>query len=151
MDLQELVHDERFNTNPHRVEHREALLPILSARFKERNNDEWGDVFAVAGLAHGPINDVSEVFSDPQVLHRDMLQEVEHPTAGKVRLPGMAVKYTCDGHDRRSPNTAAPTPPPLLGEHTRAVLTELGYNNDTITHLHDIGAIELPSTPTSSS
>jgi crotonobetainyl-CoA:carnitine CoA-transferase CaiB-like acyl-CoA transferase len=88
---------------------------LIEARLAARSRDEWIAAFAAAGLPTGPINTVDQVFQDPQVLHRGMVQEVEHPTAGRVKLVGIPVKFSATPGEIRQP-------PPLLGQHTEEVL-----------------------------
>jgi crotonobetainyl-CoA:carnitine CoA-transferase CaiB-like acyl-CoA transferase len=110
--------DDRYDSNAKRVAHRAELVARIEERLRARTRDEWVAAFADAGLPAGPINDVGQVFADPQVLHREMAVSVDHPTAGRVRLPGIPVKFA---------DTPARIqgPPPLLGEHTEAVLREV--------------------------
>ena len=114
----EWADDPRFNGNAKRVEHREELVRMIEERLQARTRDEWVEAFGAAGLPTGPINNVGDVFQDPQVLHRGMVQEVVHPTAGKVRLVGIPVKFS------ETPGEIT-SPPPLLGQHTDEVLRDL--------------------------
>eukprot|EP00729_Bicosta_minor_P010617 gene10617-10511_t len=139
MGLEELPLDAQYATNPARVKHRVQLLEILQAKLRERSSCEWLEVLEGSGLAYGPINEVAQVFDDPQVLHRDMLMQIQHPTAGEIRLPGMPVKFSGGGSGSSSPNDRLPTAPPLLGEHTRDVLREIGYSADKIAELEGSG------------
>jgi crotonobetainyl-CoA:carnitine CoA-transferase CaiB-like acyl-CoA transferase len=111
----ELAGDPRFAKNAQRVAHREELIATLQGTFRARDTADWLELLSDAGLPCGPVNTIDKVFTDPQVLHRNMLLEVEHPTAGKVRMAGMPVKFSC------SPATLR-LPPPLLGQHSEAVL-----------------------------
>ncbi len=82
-----------------------------------------------SGIPFGPVNNISQTFAHPQVLHREMIQEVEHPTLGKIKLIGPAVKYS------ETP-TAVRTPPPLLGQHTKEVLRDVcEFDQDEIHNL----------------
>jgi crotonobetainyl-CoA:carnitine CoA-transferase CaiB-like acyl-CoA transferase len=127
--------DPRFDSNARRVERRAELVALIEARLAARGRDEWVAAFAEAGLPAGPINDIRQVFEDPQVRHREMAVEVEHPTAGRVRLPGVPVKFG------RTPARVA-GPPPLLGQHTGEVLREvLGLTDAEVAGLRAAGAL----------
>jgi crotonobetainyl-CoA:carnitine CoA-transferase CaiB-like acyl-CoA transferase len=131
----EWADDPRFATNAGRVEHREELVGLIEARLGADTRDEWIRRFNAAGLPTGPINTIDQAFADPQVLHRGMVQEVEHPTAGRVRLVGVPVKFS------DSP-AAISEPPPILGQHTAEVLSKLlGYSPDEIEELRREGVV----------
>ena len=87
-----------------------------------------------ANVPVGPINSLDDVFSDPTVRHLGLIAETDHPVAGRVRSPGIPVRM-----DGTPPSVR--TPPPLLGEHTAAVLAELGYGPDEIRDLQREGAV----------
>lgn len=131
----DLAEESRFATNPLRVKHREALIPILQERFESRTTEEWYEVLLEVGIPCAPINNIHEVFSDPQVLARDMLVELPHPTAGAIKLAGSPLNLS------RTP-VRIEEPPPLLGEHTEEVLREyLGYTSDDLARLRDENVI----------
>ncbi len=131
----EWADDPRFDTNLKRVERREELVRLIEARLEARGRDEWIAAFAAAGLPTGPINTVDQVFRDPQVLHRGMVRDVEHPTAGRVKLVGIPVKFS------ETPGEIS-LPPPLLGQHTEEVLGGLlGLSAQDIEDLRAQGAI----------
>jgi crotonobetainyl-CoA:carnitine CoA-transferase CaiB-like acyl-CoA transferase len=131
----EWADDPRFDTNLKRVERREELVRLIEARLQARSRDQWIAAFAAAGLPTGPINAVDQVFRDPQVLHRGMVQEIEHPTAGRVKLVGIPVKFTATPGEIR-------LPPPLLGQHTEELLTGLlGLTASEIAALRTDGVI----------
>jgi crotonobetainyl-CoA:carnitine CoA-transferase CaiB-like acyl-CoA transferase len=113
--MPELTDDARFAKNAQRVAHREELIGILQDVFRQRDTVDWLALLNEAGLPCGPVNTIDRVFADAQVLHRKMLLEVEHPTAGTVRMAGMPVKFSS------TPATLR-LPPPLLGQHSEAVL-----------------------------
>ncbi|KAK2564976.1 Succinate--hydroxymethylglutarate CoA-transferase, partial [Acropora cervicornis] len=99
--------------------HITVFLSLPPNRFAERTTEEWIDFFDGSGIPCGPINDIKRVFEDPQVKYKDMVQELDHPTAGSIRLAGPAVEYdgqTCQG---------IATPPPMLGQHTNDVLIDI--------------------------
>jgi succinate--hydroxymethylglutarate CoA-transferase len=93
------------------------------------------EVLQDSGIPYGPVNNISQTFAHPQVLHREMVKEVEHPTLGTIKLIGPAVKYS------ETP-TAIRTPPPRLGEHTQEVLRDVcEFNQDEIIHLIKKGVV----------
>lgn len=125
----ELIDDPRFTNNAKRVENRAELIAILSEMFFQRSNDTWFQLLTKAEVPCAPVQTIDQVFKDPQVLHREMLMEVEHPTAGKVRMAGIPVKFS------RTP-AAVCKPPPLLGQHNEAVLKNwLGMSAEAVEEL----------------
>lgn len=121
-----LAQDERFATNPQRVRHRDVLLPLLKPMFLRMTRAEWIAQLERAGVPCGPINDLDDVFQDPQVQARQMKLDLPHPMAGQVSVPASAIKMSATPVEYR-------LPPPLLGEHTESVLRELAG-----LELHDI-------------
>jgi len=131
----DLKDDPRFTTNPERVANRSALLEVLNEILCTRDADEWLADLREAGLPCGPINAVPDVFAHPQAQARDLAMEAQHPTAGAVRLPGFPYKLSS------TPATVR-LPPPLLGQHTDEVLTELlGYSSEDVMALRERGAV----------
>lgn len=125
----ELINDPRFADNSKRVENRSELIAILSQTFLQRRNDAWFKLLTDAEVPCAPVQTIDQVFQAPQVLQRDMLIEVEHPTAGKVRMAGIPVKFSVTPASVRMP-------PPLLGEHNDAILrTWLGMSAASIDEL----------------
>jgi formyl-CoA transferase len=134
LDLDELITDSRFADNPARVAHRKELVPILEKRLAKLTRKEIVERLRNAAVPVGPINSLDEVFSDPVVRHLGLIAEVDHPTAGRVRAPGIPVRLSGTPASVR-------TSPPLLGEHTDQVLRELGYSDAEIAALRRDGAI----------
>jgi formyl-CoA transferase len=131
----DLAVDERFSTNPLRVEHRDLLVRVLQERFQTWTSEEWYDMLVEASVPCAPINYIDEVFADPQVLARDMLVELPHPTAGAVKLVGSPLNLS------RTP-VSIEEPPPLLGQHTEEVLsTYLGCTPDDLASLQEENVI----------
>ena len=131
----DLGQDERFTTNPLRVQNRRFLLPILEERFQRQSTDHWYQNLLDAGIPCGPINHIDQVYDDPQVLAREMLVEMPHPTAESVKLTGSPFKFS------RTP-VEMDAHPPLLGQHTDEVLREyLDYSTEEIESLRVSGVI----------
>ncbi len=131
----EWADDPRYDENAKRVARRAELVAAIEARLARADRDEWVARFAEAGLPAGPINDIRQVFEDPQVRHRGMAVEVAHQTAGPVRLPGIPVKFDL------TPGRVQ-GPPPLLGEHTDEVLRDvIGLTPAAIAELHAAGVV----------
>ncbi|MCC6175339.1 MAG: CoA transferase [Chloroflexi bacterium] len=130
----EWVDDARFRTNPDRVAHRGELVPLIETVLPARTATEWVNALIAVGVPAGPVNSIAEVFDDPQVLARDMLLEVAHPKLGGVKMAGIPYKLG------DTPATVR-RHPPMLGEHTDEVLTELGASPEEIARLRGEGAI----------
>jgi crotonobetainyl-CoA:carnitine CoA-transferase CaiB-like acyl-CoA transferase len=131
----ELAADARFATNAGRVAHREVLVPAVEALLRQKATAEWLAVLAAAQVPCGPINDLAQVFAEPQVRHRGLRFELPHPTAGQVPGVRNPVRFgrTPIGYDR---------PPPLLGADTAAVLQDrLGLDDQMLADLVDRGVI----------
>jgi formyl-CoA transferase len=113
--LAALATDPRFATNPARVSHRDELVAIIAGRLATRPAAEWLAALEAAQVPCGPINDLAQVFQDPQVLHRGMVATLDHPAAGQVRVVANPVRFSAT--PARSERA-----PPLLGEHTAEIL-----------------------------
>ena len=125
INAEELPQDERFATANARIIYREELIPILQEVILTKTADEWLTLFQENNIPCGPINTLDRVFTDEQVLERQMIQEVEHPTVGIVKLLGSPIKLS-------DTPVAIERHPPLHGEHTEEVLLELGYDKQDI-------------------
>jgi formyl-CoA transferase/CoA:oxalate CoA-transferase len=126
--LQTLLEEERFSTNPRRVANESALKGIIEPVMRTRTRDEWIRTFADAGVPCGAVRSVSEALSDPQVSARRMIETVEHAVLGSMKVLGTPIKLS-------ETSAAVRTAPPTLGQHTDAVLGELGYSATDIARL----------------
>ena len=129
--LDALPADPRFAGNPGRVAHREELVAIIAERLATRPAAEWLARLEAAQVPCGPINDLAQVFDDPQVIHRGMVATLPHPVAGEVRVVANPIRFSAT--PARSERA-----PPLLGQHTREVLGGLLGLADG--HLEDLAA-----------
>jgi crotonobetainyl-CoA:carnitine CoA-transferase CaiB-like acyl-CoA transferase len=134
--LHDLADDSRFETNALRLANYEALKPRLVAVFATRPRAEWAALLLGAGVPCGAVRSVEEVFQDPQTIAREMVQSVSHATLGSVKVTGVPVKLSATPGSVR-------TGPPTLGQHTAAVLGELGYEAAAIDALYASGAVRL--------
>ncbi|MGH6886017.1 MAG: CaiB/BaiF CoA transferase family protein [Geminicoccales bacterium] len=114
----ELARDERFLTNGRRVENRRELTRLLGEIFAKRTKQQWVALLDAAGVPNGPINDIAQVFAEPQVKARGVRIEVEHPVAGKLPMVASPMRFSGTPLEHK-------TPPPLLGEHTEEILRGL--------------------------
>jgi crotonobetainyl-CoA:carnitine CoA-transferase CaiB-like acyl-CoA transferase len=130
----DLVEDPRFSTNDNRVAHRTECVDALSQIFRTRTVAEWVEVISAAGVPCGPINRVSDVVNDPQVLARYMIADIPHPNVPDLKVPNSPLKLAeTPAAIRRSP--------PLLGQHNEEVLAELGYTLEQVADLRKKGVI----------
>lgn len=129
-----LLGDPRFATNADRMANRAELARLLGERFVARPTAEWVAVLDAAGVPAGPVNDIATMVDHPQTIAREMVVEVDHPVAGLTRTIGLPIKLSeTPGGIRR--------PAPMLGEHTREVLLEHGFDAREIEELAGEGAI----------
>ena len=135
LDLKPLADDPRFASWLLRLDNREVLLPLLERRFAEKPRAHWLEVLAAHDIPAAPVQTLKDFMDDPAVRHHEMTREYDHPELGRLRLMGMPLVFS------ESP-TRDPGRPPTLGEHTAAVLRELGYDEARIADLrrrHVIG------------
>ena len=131
----EWAQDPRFASNPQRVRHRDLLVGMITERLGRRPAREWLAALEPAGVPCGPINDLAQVFADPQVRHRGMQVSAPHPAAGQVTMVANPIKFSATPitHDRA---------PPLLGEHTAEILRDvLGMDPAAIRDLSEEGVV----------
>ena len=132
---EELAADERFRSNSARVRHREQLVPQVAEIMRGKSSAGWLEALNGQGIPCGPINDIGQVFEDPQVRHRGLRLELEHPAIGSVASVANPIRLSRTPIEYRQA-------PPLLGAHTDAVLAELlGYDPERIASLREAGVI----------
>ncbi|SMF87086.1 Crotonobetainyl-CoA:carnitine CoA-transferase CaiB [Azospirillum oryzae] len=125
LDARSLQDDPRFADNPGRMRHLAELDELLSAILRRRTTAEWLAVLEAAGVPAGPVLSIADMHEHPHTLARAMVVEVEHSRAGPVKTLGLPIKFS------RTPGGVR-GPAPAFGEHSRAVLAELGYDQDAV-------------------
>ena len=128
LGISQLKDDERFVSNSSRVKNKLELERELSKVFSSDSSENWISKISIAGVPCSPINRLDEVFTDPQVISRKMVLECEHPTAGKIKQLGIPYHFSDYEFSIRSP-------PPILGEHAKEILSDLGYTDSDISEL----------------
>ncbi len=129
-----LAHDERFARNQARVRHRDTLVPLLAAVMRTRTRADWLAALEAAKVPCGPINDLAEVFADPQVRARGMTAAMPHPHTDRLELVASPMKLSATPVQLRRA-------PPLLGQHTDEVLAEIGVTPAERARLRGLGVI----------
>lgn len=130
-----LADDPRFASNALRVQHRNELIPLLLEPMRGKTTDEWLISLEQVGVPCGPINTLDRVFDDPQVKHRGLKITRSHPEDGEVSLVSNPIRFNGEALN-------APTAPPMLGEHTEAILSRhLGLDAQALADLKAKGVI----------
>ena len=133
-ELRDICADPRFASRESRSQHADALHALLEERFRDKSAADWLARFAEYDVLAAPVQTYAEVFSDPQVVHNEMIISQQHPRAGAIRTLGIPVKLS-----RTPGHTGAPAP--LLGQHTEAVLAGLGYSPAEVERLRSAGVV----------
>lgn len=134
LQASDLESDPRFATNADRMANLDALVAELERMFRQRTSAEWLTALDAQGVPAGPILSITDMLKHPQAVARDMVVAMEHPRCGSIAGLGMPVKF----HGSESPSYQAA---PLLGQHSRAVLSDAGYTDSEIDALFDAGVV----------
>ncbi len=130
----ELAEDPRFRTSPDRVKNRAETVALVQDIVRTRTRDEWVALLLDLGVPCAPINTLKEVLDHPHTAARGLVLEYPHPALGSIKTIALPIVF--DG-EPRGPGS----PPPMLGEHSRAVLQQLGYEDAEIARLASSGII----------
>jgi crotonobetainyl-CoA:carnitine CoA-transferase CaiB-like acyl-CoA transferase len=128
LGLDDLADDPRFASWVLRLDHADALMPILEERFRSQPRAHWLEVLAAYDIPAAPVQTLAEFMDDPAVRHHGLVREYDHPEVGKLRLMGAPLVFS----DTPAPDAG---PPPTLGQHTDEVLAELGYDTPAVAKL----------------
>ena len=129
------IEDPRFASNGKRVENRVELTRLLQEVFSQRPTREWVKLLEAAGVPNGPINDIAQVFEEPQVKARGIRVEMDHPVAGKLSTVASPMRFSATPIEHK-------LAPPVLGQHTDDVLRDLlGKSESDLTALRSAGIL----------
>ena len=128
--LPELAANPRFATNKDRMANYDEMRPPIDRVFRTATNAQWIERLNAAGVPNGEVRDIGQMLNDPQLAAREMVQTMMHPTVGATRVIGAPIKLSATPASLRSA-------PPVLGQHTDAVLGELGYSPAEVATLRD--------------
>lgn len=130
----DLAAEQRFRTNRDRVENRQALIQVLEDLFRGKTTQEWVDLLEGAGIPNSPVNSIADLVNDSQVISRQMIVDVPHPSVSGLRAPASPLRLSKGAASVRRH-------PPANGEHTLEILRELGYMDGDVAALEASGAV----------
>lgn len=131
----ELLSDPRFKTNSSRLKNEDGLYKILGKIFQKKTQHEWVEELSTQGVLIAPVNSLEQTFQDPQILEDEMVVELKHPVAGKIKVLRTPINLS-------STPLRIKLPPPLLGQHTEEILLEHGYSMKKIQRLKKEGILK---------
>jgi succinate---hydroxymethylglutarate CoA-transferase len=126
--------DNRFLTNALRVKNRDALISLITEVTKLKTTEEWLQIFDGRPFPYAAVNDVLTTLNHPHTLARNMVVTIDHPTCGPIKLLNSPVKFSGTQPEIR-------TAPPTLGEHSREIMTDLGFSESEVEELESEGVI----------
>ena len=120
------------------MENCEELVSLFDKVMLTKNRDEWLEIFNASGLMFSPVQQMEDVMVDVQALENDFVVHYDHPSYGKIKVPGYPIKFSKNSAGMRMQA-------PYIGEHTDEILTELNYSPDEIKMLRAEGIIQQPT------
>jgi crotonobetainyl-CoA:carnitine CoA-transferase CaiB-like acyl-CoA transferase len=123
-----------YNTEEAAYAHRDTVRKLVEERVRTNTSDHWLDLFATRDLWCAKVQDFDDLVNDPQVAHNDLIQTIDHPKAGTIKVIGVPVSFS------NTPGTIR-LAPPLVGQHTDEVLAEVGYTDAQIAEFHAEGIL----------
>ena len=138
LGIEHLLNDSRYDTQEKREQLREDLYPILDEAFSKKTRAEWQQIFREAKLRVDPALDHAEIIAHPQTVANEAIIEIEHPVRGKIKMLRLPMKL------KKMPFKTV-LPPPLIGQHSEEILSELGYSQEEIGELENLGVIRTPT------
>ncbi len=138
LGIPHLAKEERFHGHANRLAHRKELDQVLTETFRTKTTREWLQALEAEDVPCAPVNTLQQALEDPQAIHNGMIVEVEHVSGGKVKMIGNAVRFASTPPEERRRVTS----PPLIGQHTREILEEIGYPRERIEFLLAQGIAE---------
>lgn len=138
LGLEHLLSNPRYDSQEKREQFREELYPVLDDAFSKKTRDEWQKIFREAKLRADPALDHAEIVAHPQTAANEAIVELEHPVRGKIKMLSIPLKL------KKMP-LQTPLPPPLIGQHSEEILQGLGYSQEEIDELINLGVIRTPT------
>jgi crotonobetainyl-CoA:carnitine CoA-transferase CaiB-like acyl-CoA transferase len=139
LGIEHLLGDPRYDAHAKRAERRFELYPIMEEAFGKKTRDEWAQAFREKGLRCDGCLDYAEVISHPQFEANEMIVRVDHPREGQLRLLRTPTRFSKEILPEKLRH------PPILGEHTEEIITELGYSRENIKDLIEAGVVGVPT------
>lgn len=133
-DLMDLPQLKEYDDPELAYARRDEIKPIIEARTREKTTAEWLEILAQGDVWCGPVQGFDALVDDPQVRENEMIVEVDHPKAGRLKLVGVPAKFS------KTPGSIR-LAPPLVGEHTDEILGEIGYSSEQIEELRRAGVV----------
>jgi hypothetical protein len=138
LGIEHLLENPKYKTAKERTERKFELYPILDEAFKKKTREEWAELFKQSGLRVDPCLDYQEVLDHDQFKALDLVVDIEHPVREKIRALRPPIEF------KGVPRPTTYRHPPILGEHTREILLEVGYKDQEVNEFSEQGIVGIP-------